>query len=189
MLQGIQRKTSLLGFIMQKKEDALNEFPSWLLITLVNVLLLSSLVSSYIPLVPRWVAEVEVLGYGLNKFGYAFGVISAFYFIRCVLTFLYYILVNDGQVFPSMFFRASKFYFIWSFILIALVFTNYYMPIDRSLFFKIFLIFIPLSFSAKIIFYLFHREPILPTKWYYKFLYICTLQISPLFALWRMLFF
>ncbi|RZL29724.1 MAG: DUF4271 domain-containing protein, partial [Pedobacter sp.] len=25
-------------------------------------------------------------------------------------------------------------------------------------------------------------------KWYYKFLYICTLQIAPLLMLWKLLF-
>ncbi|TQE61297.1 DUF4271 domain-containing protein, partial [Leptospira interrogans] len=36
--------------------------------------------------------------------------------------------------------------------------------------------------------YIFHNQPILPEKWYYKFLYICTLQIVPVLVLWKFLF-
>ncbi|MDO5616201.1 MAG: DUF4271 domain-containing protein, partial [Cruoricaptor ignavus] len=44
-------------------------------------------------------------------------------------------------------------------------------------------------FSFKILFFTFNKNYILPKEWYYKFLYICTLQFAPLFALSKLLFF
>ena len=45
------------------------------------------------------------------------------------------------------------------------------------------------AFLFKQIYYILHSSNILPQKWYYKFLYICTLQIVPVLVLWKLLFF
>lgn len=189
MLQGLQRKPGVKDFILQYREDTSNVFLTWLIISLVNIILLSALVSQYIPFVPRVIDEIHFFGYGLNKFGYTFFVFSIFYLVRCILSLIFYLLIGEGNSFIDMYFSASKFYFLLSFFLIILVFTNYYMLIDRTIFFPIILILLVSVFIFKNIFYLFSKVPILPSRWYYKFLYICTLQFAPVFALWKSLFY
>lgn len=189
MLQWLQRKPAVKDFILQSREDAINVFPSWLIISLVNIALLSALISQYIPFIPKPIAEIDFLGYELNKFGYTFFVFSVFYLVKCFLSSIFYLLLGEGNHFLQMYFSASKFYFLLSFLLIALVFTNYYMPIDRYVFFPIILVTLGGIFLFKNLFYLLNKTPILPSKWYYKFLYICTLQFAPIFALWKSLFF
>lgn len=189
MLQGLQRTAAVRDFLMQHREDATNHFPSWCIISLINILLLSTLVSQYIPFVPRSIREFDFFGYELNKLGYTFAVISLFYFVKSFLSLLYYLLVGDGKIFPNMYFWVSKFYFLFSFLLIGLVFTNYYMDVDRFFFSFVVMALLGGVFIFKNIFYLLHRESMLPVKWYYKFLYICTLQLAPVFALWKSLFF
>ncbi|WP_232815864.1 DUF4271 domain-containing protein [Chryseobacterium capnotolerans] len=73
--------------------------------------------------------------------------------------------------------------------MIILCVTHYYFPIDRNKIFPYYFFFFAFVFIFKVFFYLFHKNKILPEKWYYKFLYICTLQIAPLLLLWKLLFF
>jgi hypothetical protein len=189
MMNVIEREANLKDFLLQKYFDASNNLPSWVITSCVTVLTLSVLISQYIPIVPKYIADLQILGYQLNKFGFCLIAIVFFYLIKSTLGFLFFQSIGDGKRWSIFYFTSTKFYFILSFLLIILCVTHYYFPIDRNKMFLYYLIFFSFVFIFKVFFYLFHKNNILPEKWYYKFLYICTLQIAPLLVLWKLLFF
>lgn len=189
MMNVIEREANLKDFLLQKYFDASNNLPSWVITSCVTVLTLSVLISQYIPIVPKYIADLQIVGYQLNKFGFCLLAIVFFYLIKSTLGFLFFQSIGDGKRWSIFYFTSTKFYFILSFLLIILCVTHYYFPIDRNKMFLYYLIFFSFVFIFKVFFYLFHKNNILPEKWYYKFLYICTLQIAPLLLLWKLLFF
>lgn len=84
---------------------------------------------------------------------------------------------------PYSYLRCSKDLFNRSIIANGIGFAYYYFPIDKERALGCYLIIIGLLFFIKNILYIFHRDEPLPREWYYKILYICTLQILPLLAL------
>lgn len=189
MMNVIERDASLKDFLLQKYFDASNNLPSWIITSCVTTLTLSVLISQYIPIVPKYIADLQLLGYQLNKFGYTLLAVLFFYLIKSTLGFLFYQSIGDGKKWTIFYFTSTKFYFILTFLLIILCVAHYYFPIDRNKMFLYYLCFFSFVFIFKVFFYLFHKNKILPEKWYYKFLYICTLQIAPLLLLWKLLFF
>ena len=189
MMNVVEREANLLDFLLQKFYDASNNFPSWMITSIVTVLSLAVLVSQYIPTVPKFVADLQIAGFQLNKIGFAIIAISLFYFVRTILGFLLYHSIGDGKKWAIFYFTSTKFHFIFTFLVIILCVMHYYFPIDKKEAFVYYLGFFALVFIFKIFFYLFHKNKVLPQKWYYKFLYICTLQIAPLMLLWKLLFF
>lgn len=189
MLQQLQREATLRDFIVQGMADRSNILPSWLLISLVTVLLLTTLISQYVPIVPRSVNNFSIFGLSLNKFGYTFWCLILFYVVRTVLSYLFFAFIGQLKRFSKLYFIASKFYLVLSVILLAAVFALYYLPVDRDIFLSIILFAGLVVVTGKNIFYLLHRGSLLPEEWYYKILYICTLQFAPLLALWQLLFY
>lgn len=189
MLQELQRGATLRDFVLQGMADRSNLFPSWLLVSLVHVVMLSALLSQFVPILPRSVERFSVFGWSLNKLGYTFWIIALFYLVKTVFSYLFYAFIGQLNRFKKLYFTASKFYFILTLILMVAVFVKFYVEADQFLFFNIILITAAATFSAKILFYLFHRSGVLPREWYYKILYICTLQFAPMLALWQLLFF
>lgn len=189
MMNVIEREANLQDFLLQKYYDASNNLPSWIITSCVTTLSLAVLISQYIPIVPKYIADLQIAGYQLNKFGYSLVAIIFFYLAKSILGFLFYQSVGDGKKWSIFYFTSTKFYFILSFLLIILCVIHYYFPIDRSKMFLYYIFFFSFVFIFKVFFYLFHKNNILPEKWYYKFLYICTLQIAPLMLLWKLLFF
>jgi len=189
MMNIVEREANLRDFLLQKYYDSSNNLPSWVIISCVVILTLSTLISQYVPTVPKFVADLQVLGYQLNKFGFCLSAVILFYLVRTSLGFLFFQSIGDGKKWTVFYFTAAKFYFILSFLLIILCVVHYYFPIDRNEMFLYYLFFFSFVFIFKVFFYLFHKNKILPGKWYYKFLYICTLQIAPLLLLWKLLFF
>ncbi|WP_442784932.1 DUF4271 domain-containing protein [Chryseobacterium sp. MYb264] len=189
MMNIVERDANLRDFLLQKYFDASNNLPSWVITSCVTALTISVLLSQYIPIVPKFVSDLHLFGYKLNKFGFTFIAVVAFYLIKSGLGFLFYQSIGDGRKWSVFYFTSTKFYFVISFLLIILCVTHYYFPIDRNEMFLYYLYFAGFVFIFKIFFYLFHKNKILPEKWYYKFLYICTLQIAPLMLLWKLLFF
>lgn len=189
MMNIIERDANLKDFLLQKYFDASNNLPSWIITSCVTTLTLSVLVSQYIPIVPKYVADLQIGGYQLNKFGYSLMAIVFFYATKSTLGFLFYQSIGDGKRWSIFYFTSTKFYFVISFLLIILCITHYYFPVDRYKIFSYYLVFFSFVFTFKVFFYLFHKNNVLPEKWYYKFLYICTLQITPLLLLWKLLFF
>lgn len=189
MMNIVEREANLKDFLLQKYFDASNNLPSWAITSCVTTLALSVLLSQYVPIVPKYVADLQLFGYQLNKFGFCLLAVVFFYLTKTTLGFLFYQSIGDAKKWTIFYFTSTKFYFILSFLLIILCVTHYYFPIDRNKMFLYYLLFFCFVFIFKIFFYLFHKNNILPEKWYYKFLYICTLQIAPLLLLWKLLFF
>ncbi|SDL54472.1 MULTISPECIES: DUF4271 domain-containing protein [Chryseobacterium] len=188
MMNVVERDANLKDFLLQKYYDASNNLPSWIITSIVTALCMSVLISQYIPFVPKYIADIQPFGYQLNKIGYTVIIVSLFYITRAVLGYLFYQSIGDGKKWSIFYFTSTKFYFIFSILLIILCIAHYYFPIDRNEAFVYYLGFFCFTFIFKVFFYLFHRNNILPQKWYYKFLYICTLQMAPILMLWKLLF-
>jgi hypothetical protein len=188
MLISLQREASLKDFLLQKIEDASNIYISWIIVSVVYVTILSVLLSQYIPLIPKFLSSKSLFGYEINKFGFTFVTISVFYTLKIVLTYFYYYGVRSQKKWQQFYFVATRFYFVLSILLILGCLQINYFPIERVKTLQNYTVFFIIVFVFKNIFYLFHNYKILPKDWYYKFLYICTLQIVPLLVLWKFLF-
>ena len=188
MLISLQREASLKDFLLQKIEDSSNIYISWIMVSVVYVTLLSVLLSQYIPFIPTSINKISFLGFKLNKFGFTFLSISAFYNLKIILTYFYYYGVRSQKKWQQFYFVATRFYFVLSIILILGCLQINYFPFDRVQTYQTYGILFIIIFIFKNIFYLFHNYNILPKNWYYKFLYICTLQIIPVLVLWKFLF-
>ncbi len=188
VLQYLQRKRGLKSFFTEPYSESGNIFPTWLLISAVYVALLSTLVSAYVPVLPELVERSSVLGYSLNRFGYALLVISLFYLVRFFFTFFFYSSIGQDRRWGRLYFVTSKFYLALCLLLILAILANYYFPIERLGFLRALVLVSGGLFIFKVLFYSFNRNYILPKEWYYKILYICTLQFTPILALWKLLF-
>lgn len=188
-LLSLNREVSLKDFLVQKYEDAANSYLTWLVVSAVFCVQASVLVSQYLPGVPQWLGQWSVAGYTANKFGYALLIVTLFYFIRNMLTFLFYSATGQDKNYHHLFFAASRLFFIASIIVMILNFVNYYIDTDKYFFLQVLFALTLFFFIFKQFFYLFNRLAVLPEEWYYKILYICTLQIVPVLVLWKVLFF
>ncbi len=189
MLLYLHRDSSVRVFMMQKFADSSNNLLSWLIISVVFTLLLATFLSQSIPIVPKRISDIHLFGYELNKFGFTLLSLILFYSLKSVLSYIFYAGTGSIRRWSLFQFTASKFYFLFSLILMGLcVFQYFFESSDLQLFDYYVLGFI-VVFLFKIFFYLLSPNQILPTKWYYKFLYICTLQIAPVLALWSVLYF
>ena len=115
MLVSLRRDSDVLEFLTQKFEDATNNYLSWMIISVVFTLLLSTFISPFIPIVPKTVTDLKLFGYELNKFGFTFITVSLFYFAKNALTYLFYAGTGSSKKWPLFYFTASKFYFCFSF--------------------------------------------------------------------------
>ena len=184
---------------MQKFADSSNNLLSWLIISFVSTLLLATLISQSIPIVPKKISDVHFFGYELNKFGFTFLALIIFYSLKSMLSYVFYAGTGSLKKWTLFQFTASKFYFTLSLVLMMLCVYQYFYnvndlqlinnfkPHDLQLFdyYAFGFVFV---FLFKIFFFLLSPNSILPEKWYYKFLYICTLQFAPVLVLWRVLY-
>ena len=127
MMNIIEREANLKDFLLQKYFDASNNLPSWVITSCVTALTLSVLISQYIPTVPKYVADLQVLGYQLNKFGFCLLAVVFFYFIKSGLGFLFYQSTGDGKKVDCFLFYRYKilfysFFFIDHFMRSSLLF-------------------------------------------------------------------
>ena len=189
MLLSLRRDSSVTEFLLQKFADSTNNFLSWIIISFVFALVLSVFVSQNIPVVPQKISDFQFFGYELNKFGFTFVGISIFYFLKNILTYLYFAGTGAAKKWEVFHFIASKFYFCFSIVIMILCLIQYFYRFDKWVMFDVYLAVFAFAFLFKQIYYILHSSNILPQKWYYKFLYICTLQIVPVLVLWKLLFF
>ena len=189
MLLYLHRDSSVKVFLMQKFADSSNNFLSWLLVSSVFTVLLATFISQSIPIVPKLISDIHFNGYELNKFGFTLLSLLVFYGAKSFLSYLFYSGTGSIRRWQLFQFSASKFYFIFSLLLIVLCVYQYFYDVNELLLFDCYFIGFIGVFIFKISFYLLSPNNILPNKWYYKFLYICTLQIAPVLAVWRVLFF
>lgn len=189
VLISLNRGSSIKEFITQKAEGSSNVFLSWVISSAVFCLLSSVLFSQYIPIVPKFVDELNILGISLNKLGYCLIVVPLFYLTKAILSFIFYQCINQKKRFMNMQFSASRLYFSGSIVLILLVFINYYFDLDRKMLFPYLITGMFVLYLFKLLTYSLNERGALPKEWFYKILYICTLQIAPMFVLWRLVFF
>jgi len=188
LLSVFQRDANVKDFLMQKIEDSSNLTPTWIIVSFVRCLMLALLLSQFVPVIPKAVSDIHIFGLELNKFGFTLITLLIFDFLRNILTFLFYSSVGSNKNLKNLTLIASKFFFLESIGFIILSFILYYYPVDLVQYFYIIIFLFMGSFILKNLIYIFHNQPILPEKWYYKFLYICTLQIVPVLVLWKFLF-
>ncbi|MPS72560.1 MAG: DUF4271 domain-containing protein [Chryseobacterium sp.] len=188
LLSVFQRDANIKEFLLQKIEDSSNLTPSWLIISIVKCIMTALLLSQFVPIVPK-LFTIDVLGFQINKFGFTLLTLLSFDIIRNILTFLFYSSIGSGKNLKGLTLVSSKFYFLESIIFIMASFALYFFPIDLVKYFYFIIGLVVGSFILKNLIYIFHNQSILPEKWYYKFLYICTLQIVPVLVLWKFLFY
>ncbi|PZU84252.1 MAG: DUF4271 domain-containing protein [Chryseobacterium sp.] len=189
LLSVFQREASIKDFLTQKIEDSNNLTPSWLIVSMVRIVVISILLSQFVPVVPSIFSAIQLFGFEINKFGFTFLTLALFDIIRNILTFFFYSGVGSGKRLKGLTLVAGKFYFVESIAFIILGFVLFYYPVDLVKYFYIIIGIFVFSFILKNLIYLFHKQNVLPEKWYYKFLYICTLQIVPVLVLWKFLFY
>lgn len=188
VLQYLQRESSVVKFFTQSFVDSSNIFPSYLLISLMYMLLLSTLLSSYVPIVPKFLSFWSIMGYSFSTFGFTFVAVLCFYFVKFIFSFFLYSSIGQDKKWGRLYFVSSKFYFALSLLLIVLLLIRFYFPVDSYLFYNGLLLLCVILFIFKVLFFTFNKNKILPDEWYYKFLYICTLQFIPLLPMWKLLF-
>ena len=189
MFRSLQRDSTVREFLMQRFPDSSNIFPSWIIISFVFCLVFAAFLSQYIPVVPKSIRNLEIAGYELNKFGFTLIAILGFYFIKNILTYVFFAGTGSIKKWSLFYFTVSKFYFCISVIIIILTILSYFYPNGNLSRFPFYFGGFLILFLFKLFYYFFHKNDIMPQKWYYKFLYICTLQIVPVLVLWKVLFF
>lgn len=189
LLSIFQREASIKDFLLQKIEDSNNLTPSWVIISIVKCIMTSLLLSQFVPIVPKFVSDIQLFGFQINKFGFTLLTLLSFDIVRNILTFLFYSSVGSVKNLKGLTLVSSKYYFLESIAFIIASFVFYYFPIDLVKYFYFIIGLVVGSFILKNLIYIFHNQAILPEKWYYKFLYICTLQIVPVLVLWKFLFY
>ncbi len=189
MLLSLKRDSNVRDFLVQKFPDSANNFLSWVIISLVFCSVLAAFISPFIPVIPAKIRVLQLFGYELNKFGFSFISILLFYFLRNLVSYLFYAGTGSLKKWHVFYFTISKFYFCVSILLMILCVYNYFYIVDKFKTFEVYMIGFSVLFLFKLVYYLAHRNDILPPNWYYKFLYICTLQIVPVLVLWKVLFF
>lgn len=189
MILFFRGEPNLKSFFVSEIEDTNNITISWLITTFCFTLSMATLLADYVPFVPRFIQNISVEGYVLNRFGFAFLSVFIFYLLKTAFSYFYYQAIGDVERWEQLPFYATKYYFVVSICFMIFSFAYYYYPIDRLTFFYIFAGFLAIIFVFKLLFYHFHQADFLPRIWYYKFLYICTLQIAPILALWKLLFY
>lgn len=189
MLLYLHRDSSVRVFLAEEFADAPNNLLTWIIVGFVFVLSLSTLISQMVPVVPNAIRRLQLFGYELNKFGFTFWVLLLFFTIRSLFTYLFLSAAGAAHRWPYVQFAASKFYFIVSVVVMITTVVHYYFNVDPwqayDYYFGGFLVIL----LMKIALYIASPQHILPIKWYYKFLYICTLQIAPVLAVWSVLYF
>ncbi len=188
MLRSLKRDSSILEFLQQQYEDSANNFLSGIITMVVFCLLMTALIAPNIPVVPSAVTDYHLLGYEINKFGFTLGAVMIIFSTRTVLSYLFFASTGAPKRWDLFSFVASKYYFCFSIAVMVLCIGQYYFNVDRFSFLNVSFYTLLILFLFKLIYYFLQKEPVLPQKWYYKFLYICTLQIVPVLVLWKILF-
>lgn len=197
LMNTLQRDASIKSYLLQDISETNNVPQTWMIIGIINTLLVTTIISQYIPVVPQALENLQINGYQLNKFGFTFLAVSAFYLAKSVFSFLYFQTLGVGRNWKMFCYASSKFYFIMSLLLVTICFIHYFLgldfkgehyTLDSTTAFPIYILSAIILLVFKNFYYLFNKSNILPFSWYYKILYICTLQIAPVLALWKLLF-
>ena len=189
MLLYLHRDSSVRVFLLQKFSDSSNNFLSWLIVSGVFTVLLATFLSQSIPIVPKKISDIQVFGYELNKFGFTLFSLILFYSFKSGLSYIFYAGTGSHKRWKLFQFASSKFYFTFSLLLIILCIYQYYFDVNNLQLFDYYFFGFVIIFLFKIFYYFLSHNQVLPERWYYKLLYLCTLQIAPILVIWRLLYF
>ncbi|AZZ58750.1 DUF4271 domain-containing protein [Riemerella anatipestifer] len=190
MFRVLLRDISLIKFFTLKEEFANNTIQSWVVTSVGFIILAAIALSNILPINPRLFAEYfNVFGYTPNKVGSIILAVVFLFFFRTVSTYFFLASIGEVERWKSFYFLATKFFLGYSLALIVLVLAQNYFPIETEWMIYVYAVFFCMSFIFKNLVYLFHHKTILPDEWYYKILYICTLQILPFLVVGKFLFF
>ena len=189
MFRTLHRDISLYDFLLQPFENVNNTYLSWAITTILHCISFSVLFSQYIPVVPKFVSE-NFSGFGIefNKFGFMLTTLLLFYFVKNLVTYFFFASIDNIKNYHYFAHAAQKYYLIYSMLIMVVSLLHYYLPLNTRLFFRIYLVVLIFAFVLKILYYLFNNQRILPKQFYYKFLYICSLQILPILVVWKFCF-
>ena len=185
----IYRNATIKDFLTIQKEEASNIVLSWMLTSFVFCIMLAVNLSQFLPATPQFLSEYTLYGYKLNKIGFTVLSLFSFYFVKNLLTYIYYSTLGYNKLLINLYLIANKLYFLGSLVLMASSFAFFFFPIDSVYFLYILFGLCLFMFITKLISYFFNTTKTLPFEWYYKILYICTLQIVPLLVLTKFLFY
>ena len=98
LLSVFQRNANIKDFLLQKTDDSSNLTPSWVIISIVRCVMLSLLLSQFVPVVPKTVSDIQPFGFQVNKIGFTLLTLFAFDLIRSLLTFFFYSSIGNGKI-------------------------------------------------------------------------------------------
>ena len=188
VLHVLQRQPNIVKFLNQNFQDSGNIFPSFLIVSGVFILLLSTLIYSFVPSIPRFLTFLDFAGMELTRFGYTLLVLCVFYFIKFFCTFFFFSTVDIVKGWGKMYFLCLKYYLVLGVALIGFVFFVFFTSVSHFMLLQFFFYGAVIALFFKILYFLLHPAGILPKEWYYKILYICTLQFVPYIVLGKLLF-
>lgn len=188
MFYWLLRGISFWEYLTQGYKEAQNSVLTWVVVSIGFVVVFSLLFSQYIPVIPRLFLELEVEGWVLNRMGSMLLVLGGYYVVKFIFTAIFYASIGQIDKILVLGFVAQRFYYIQSVLLVIMsVFHYYYFP-NNIFLYPYYEILVGVLLLVKNILYFFHKEHPLPNEWYYKILYICTLQILPFLAMWKFIF-
>jgi len=179
----LNKDQSLLEYMKLSAEYGGNILMNWIVSGIIYVFVLSVLLFNYISIIPDFILEKFYPNeYDLNRFLFVFVVFSLLYIVNAFLSYLFFIVTGNRKRWRSYVFAVNKFFYFVTIFICLLIIIYYFYPINRDIFFNLSIIFFVFLFLFKIIFLITSSNKVLPKEWYYKFLYICILQILPRFA-------
>lgn len=179
---------SFKKYLLQEYYESASHLTNWIALSIIFWLLQAVLVSPYLPMIPHDLVALHIGDYHLNKLGSVLLCSGLMQFSVSVLGAGLFLTTGNAERWPRYFYAISRFYFVYCLLLVVGIIALYYYPVDRYVFFVLLVTGFGIIFIFKQLYLIFHRLEILPAEWYYKILYICTLQFAPLLALWNYLF-
>lgn len=184
----INKDISLFDYMKMEEEEASNSGINWIITSCVLIFSLSLLLSQYLPTVPKEFSILQIGSYTINKMGATLLIFSIYYLAKTILTYFFYASSGNLGVWKNFYFYINKYNVVSISLILVFVIVQFFLPINKDEAFNVYFSFLIILILGKILFCLFHKQSILPKQWYYKILYICTLQIIPTLVVWKYLF-
>lgn len=185
----LHKDLSLWEYLHLKYYENNNAMLSWILVSLSHIFLLGALISQFIPIVPKSVVAIcNSIGFVPNKMGFFTSCMFVFYLLKSALTYLFFAITGNLKRWYRFYFITHKFYIVLNIFMVVLIlmfhFTHY--PISSSV--KTLPLILGGIYIVKLAYLIMHQQFVLPKEWYYKFLYLCSLQIIPSMVLVKILY-
>lgn len=183
------RDIGLVEYLKLSIEMANNRFQSWVITSLGFIIVLALALVPYLSVTPALFSEYfSIAGYEPSRFGSVLVVVLALWAYRAFFTYFLLASLGDVDRWDRFYFVSTKFFLVYTIVLAAMVVLQYYIPIDRGQMLYVYFVLFGVGFIFKNLIYYYHKQPTLPEEWYYKILYICTLQILPALVVLKFLF-